>query len=178
MNRWAYTTVALTIIALGAVLMLVLVPAPHPLQVADTTGTSTTPAGTASTSAPSGTSTTTPDLSDLIVVTSPKSGATIGSGTGTSTLTITGKARGSFYFEASFPVYLTDWDGKIIAQGHAQAQGDWMTSDFVPFSATLTFATPTAGDPSANRGTIVLHNDNPSGDPARDKALEIPVYFK
>ena len=39
-----------------------------------------------------------------------------------SPLEIKGTARGNWYFEASFPIILTDWDGKIIAQGHATAR--------------------------------------------------------
>src|SRR5450830_1862820 len=57
---------------------------------------------------------------DLIRIFSPQSNETV-----QSPLTITGKARGSWFFEASFPVILTDWDGLIIAQGIAQAKGDW-----------------------------------------------------
>lgn len=113
-----------------------------------------------------------PGIPDLIEVDAPAMNATV-----SSPLTITGKARGNWYFEASAPVMLTDWDGKVIAQGHIEAQGDWMTTDFVPFTATLTFTTPTAGDPAVNRGTLILKNDNPSGDPAKDKAVEIPVEF-
>lgn len=175
-NRWGLLAAALTLIALCGAIILVVVPAPHPLDLAQS-GATTTPSTTgnaSSTASSSGTTaSSTSDLSDLVVVTSPKPGATIG----TSTLTVTGKARGSFYFEASFPVYLTDWDGRIIAQGHAQAQGDWMTQDFVPFTATLTYTKPVGGA-EAVRGTLILRNDNPSGDPARDKALEVPVYFQ
>jgi hypothetical protein len=112
-------------------------------------------------------------ISDLIEVDAPVIDAKI-----SSPLTISGKARGPWYFEASFPIVLTDWDGRIIAEGHAEAQSDWMTTEFVPFSATLTFTTPAAGDPAKNRGTLILKKDNPSGDPARDQALEIPVEFK
>lgn len=92
-----------------------------------------------------------------------------------SPLTIKGTARGNWYFEASFPVFVTDWDGKIIAQGTAQAKGDWMTTEFVPFEATLTFA----ADKNAysNKGTLILKKDNPSGLPKNDDALEIPVLF-
>ena len=115
----------------------------------------------------------------LIRLTSPRPNATI-----SSPLTITGEARGYWYFEASFPVVLVDWDGRIIAQGIAQAQGDpdatdgagWMTEDFVPFEATLTFA----ADPNAysNRGSLILQKDNPSGLPQYDDALEIPVVIQ
>ncbi len=92
-----------------------------------------------------------------------------------SPLTITGEARGNWFFEASFPVYLTDWDGRIIAQGIATAQGEWMTTEFVPYEATLTYAIDS--DVYSNRGTLILRKDNPSGLPEHDDALEIPVVF-
>lgn len=166
-NRWGLLALALTIIALCGALVLVLVPAPKtPIETATSTQSQATSSGQIGTS--------TEDLSDLIVVDSPKPGTVLS----TTTITATGQARGSWYFEGSFPVYVADWSGHIIAQGHAQAQGNWMTDDFVPFSATLTFTVPTTGDLSVNRGMLIFHNDNPSGDPARDKALEVPVYFK
>jgi hypothetical protein len=105
---------------------------------------------------------------DLIVLDSPQPNEVIAS-----PIVITGKARGPWYFEASFPVTLTDWDGLIIAEGHAEAQGDWMTEDFVPFKAMLTFTKPAYG----TRGTLILKKDNPSGLPEHDDALEIPVLF-
>jgi putative hemolysin len=107
---------------------------------------------------------------DLIRLTAPLPGQTI-----SSPLTVTGQARGNWYFEAGFPVILTDWDGKIIAQGVAQAQGDWMTTDFVPFKATLTFVVDK--NVYSNRGSLILKKDNPSGLPANDDALEVPVMF-
>ncbi|KKR14678.1 MAG: hypothetical protein UT42_C0021G0002 [Candidatus Falkowbacteria bacterium GW2011_GWA2_39_24] len=92
----------------------------------------------------------------------------------TSPLVIKGEARGTWFFEASFPVVLTDWDGLIIAQGIATAQSNWMTEDYVPFTAELTFDRPSYGD----RGALILQKDNPSGLPEHDDALEITVYFK
>jgi len=106
--------------------------------------------------------------SDLIRVVSPRPNETI-----RSPLKIAGEARGIWFFEASFPVFLTDWDGKIIAEGFATAKGDWMTTEFVPFEAALAF-TPEANIYS-NRGTLILKKDNPSGLPQNDDALEIPV---
>ncbi|MFA6554749.1 MAG: Gmad2 immunoglobulin-like domain-containing protein [Candidatus Paceibacterota bacterium] len=94
-----------------------------------------------------------------------------------SPLNITGSARGNWYFEASFPIFLTDWDGKIIARGIATADGDWMTSDFVPFKAVLTFDTSLISGQYSDRGSLILKKDNPSGLPANDDALEIPVKF-
>ena len=120
---------------------------------------------------PSGSATpsVTPFSDSVLQVDSPLPGAHI-----TSPLIITGRAKSNWYFEASFPIYLTDWDGKIIAQTHAEAQSDWMVAGWVPFKAVLVFTAPVYGD----RGTLTFHNDNPSGDSARDQARELTVYFK
>jgi len=96
-------------------------------------------------------------------------------GTVESPLTIRGEARGTWYFEASFPVVLTNWDGLIIAEGFAEAQDDWMTEDFVPFTAELTFKKP---ELYPERGTLILQKANPSGLPENDAALEIPISFE
>lgn len=88
-----------------------------------------------------------------------------------SPLTITGEARG-WYFEASFPVHLFDGNGNELASAPAQAQGDWMTEDFVPFKVTLTFTTP-----STPTGTLVFEKDNPSGLPQNAANISIPVQF-
>lgn len=107
------------------------------------------------------------NYSDLITVDQPKSGQTV-----QSPLTITGQARGNWYFEASFPIKLVDQNGDMIAQGHAEAQSEWMTTDFVPFVATLDF--DKVGDQNA---TLILSNDNPSGLPENDKQIKIPLYI-
>jgi len=86
-------------------------------------------------------------------------------------LVVTGRAVGPWYFEASFPVKLLDSAGNLLIQTHADAQSDWMTTDFVPFTATLTFTT------TATSGTLVLENDNPSGEAVNAKSISIPVTF-
>lgn len=91
---------------------------------------------------------------------------------------ISGEARGPWYFEASFPVFLADWDGKIIAQGVATAEGNWMTTEFVPFTATLTYNSADISGQYSNKGTLILKKDNPSGLPEHDDALEVPVVLK
>lgn len=95
-----------------------------------------------------------------------------------SPLSLTGEA-GGWYFEGSFPVELVDSEGTILAQAPATAAGDWMTVDFVPFTAALTFVNPyTPGDPESEKlGKIILRKDNPSGLPKNDDSLEIPVRF-
>lgn len=107
---------------------------------------------------------------DLIVVDAPRMGDHI-----SSPLTVTGRARGPWYFEASFPIELLDENGNKIPLDppYATARGDWMTAEFVPFSAIVTFNPPPAG----RRGTLILRKDNPSGMLEHDRALEIPVSF-
>lgn len=94
-------------------------------------------------------------------------------------LTLTGEARGRWFFEGSFPVTLMNWDGLIIAEGYVTADGEWITEEFVPFTGTLEFESPyTDGDPDFMKtGTLILHKDNPSGLPELDDALEIPIRF-
>ncbi len=105
---------------------------------------------------------------DLVVIDRPIPGSTI-----LSPVVIEGRARGTWYFEASFPVNIVDWDGKIIGEGIAQAQDEWMTSEYVPFQATITFTKPTY----KNNGWIILRKDNPSGLPEYEDAFEVPVFF-
>jgi len=90
-----------------------------------------------------------------------------------SPLMVEGEARGLWFFEADFPVALTDWDGRIIGEAIAQAQGDWMTEDFVPFRAEIKFQIPEFD----HRGSLILRKDNPSDLPENDDALEIPIRF-
>lgn len=104
---------------------------------------------------------------DLVHVNAPLPGAKVGS-----PLTITGRARGNWYFEASFPVRLLDANGNELAVKPAQAIGEWMTTEYVPFSVTLTFAQPTTPT-----GTLILQKDNPSGLPENDDSVSIPVTF-
>lgn len=118
--------------------------------------------GASSSSAPAGS-----PLSSDITITQPQPGDTV-----VSPLTVTGEARGTWYFEASFPVRLLDGNGNELAVAPAQAQGDWMTEDFVPYAVTLTFIAP-----PTTTGTLVLEKDNPSGDPANAESVSIPVAF-
>lgn len=89
-----------------------------------------------------------------------------------SPLTVRGDARGTWYFEASFPVRLLDANGHVLAQAPAQAEGEWMTESYVPFSVTLTFQAPAPGP-----GTLVLEKDNPSGLPEHAAELRVPLRF-
>jgi len=112
---------------------------------------------------------------DLIRVDNPRPNSII-----QRTLEITGQARGYWFFEADFPVILTDWDGRIIAETIATAQSDWMVEDFVPFIASLEFEKPYSdGSPDfMKRGTIIFQKDNPSGLSEHDDALEFTIFFE
>lgn len=68
---------------------------------------------------------------------------------------------------------LYDGNGREIALGIAQAQSEWMTTEFVPFRAELSFDAP-----AAERGTLVLGKDNPSGLPEHADELRINVRFR
>lgn len=137
------------------------------------------PSNTKAPTTTNGQATTTPrtsdaaGMADLIVVDSPKPGDTISS----TTVTITGKARGTWYFEASFPIEVvasTFGEAITIGQGHAEALSDWMTEDFVPFTATIELSK----GPEKSQVVVVLKNANPSGDPVRDMELGIVVVPK
>lgn len=91
----------------------------------------------------------------------------------TSPLTIKGQVRGTWYFEASFPIEMVDEDGKVLATVPGQARGDWMQEGFVPFEAAMTF-----NPGNSERGELVLKKDNPSGEPQFDDEVRIPIRFK
>lgn len=90
-----------------------------------------------------------------------------------SPLVIEGKVPGTWYFEASFPVRILDGDQKEIAVVPAQAEGEWMTENPVPFKVMLTFAKP-----PTEIGTVVLEKDNPSGLAENAAEVRIPIRFK
>jgi len=90
-----------------------------------------------------------------------------------SPLIIEGEARGSWFFEASFPIKLLDQEGEVMATAIAQTQEDWMTEDFVLFESKLEF------DLGGQRqGELVFEKDNPSGLSKNDQKVRIPIRFK
>ncbi len=108
------------------------------------------------------------EMEEFIKVTNPSPNQVI-----SSPLTITGEARGGWFFEADFPVKLLDGKGDEIAVHYATAESDWMTEDFVPFKATIEFKKP-----DTEIGYLVLEKDNPSGLKENDASLIIPVRFE
>lgn len=129
--------------------------------------TASAPVATPAAPEPAPQATTTASAESMINVTSPLPNTKV-----KSPLEITGNARGAWFFEASFPVTLVDASGKTIAQSPAKAKGEWMTTEFVPFTDTLSWSKNTA-----TSGTLILKRDNPSGLPENDKEIRIPVTF-
>ncbi|MBI2048738.1 MAG: hypothetical protein HYT30_02315 [Parcubacteria group bacterium] len=103
-----------------------------------------------------------------VVLVSPMPGAEV-----PNAFVVKGAARGPWYFEASFPIELRTYGGDVLATVIAQAQGEWMTEDLVPFSTTVV-APSTMHGPAI----LVLKKDNPSGLPEHDASVEIPVVIK
>jgi hypothetical protein len=105
---------------------------------------------------------------DLIVVELPFPGAVTGK-----EFSVIGEARGTWFFEASFPVEVLDKDGKHLTTGIAQAQSEWMTEDFVPFQAELKVPESYIG-----KATLVLHKDNPSGLAEHEASISFPITIE
>lgn len=89
-----------------------------------------------------------------------------------SPLIIEGRARGSWFFEASFPVELVDGQNNRLGISFVQAQSDWMTADFVFFRGQLNYQAA-----ATTSGRLILMNDNPSGLPENQKQFSIPVII-
>ncbi|MDD5639602.1 MAG: GerMN domain-containing protein [Candidatus Pacebacteria bacterium] len=89
-----------------------------------------------------------------------------------SPLIIKGSAKGSWFFEASFPIELIDKNNNVIAIGIGMAMANSLTEDFVPFEAKLEFM-----NSEKKEGFLVFKNDNPSGLPENEKQIKIPVVI-
>jgi len=109
-----------------------------------------------------------PFVEENIVIYSPLEGSII-----SSPLHVSGQARGSWFFEASAPLEVLDENGVIIGQKYITAEGDWMTTDFVPFVGEVSFIVPDG----VSSGFVVFRKDNPSGESKFDESVSIPVHF-
>ena len=149
------------VIIIAAILIFVAVASKNTEPVPTPTVT-TTPTPTV-TITPTPTPTPTPD----VTVTTPKANSQI-----SSPLAVTGKAPGTWFFEANLRLIARDANGLTLGSNGAQAQGEWMTSGPVAFKGIVTFTKPTTPT-----GTLVIMNDNPSGLPQNDKSFSVPIRF-
>lgn len=146
---------AAIIVVLATMLFLVPGQAQAPIVATSTQSTSTgqTP--------PSGST----PLSSRVSVTTPLPGAVVGH-----SVPVSGKAPGNWFFEASFPIQVRDLNGNIVGRAVAQAQSDWMTTNLVPFAATVVIDAGFTGP-----ATLILLRDNPSGLPENDDSVEFAI---
>ena len=112
---------------------------------------------------------------DMIVLDNPFPGAVTGKG-----FMVFGKARGNWYFEATFPITVLDKDGKTLAETFATAQGDpatgevnWMTEEFVNFKGEVKVPESYIGP-----ATLILKKDNPSGLSENDASISLPITIE
>ncbi|MCR4325798.1 MAG: Gmad2 immunoglobulin-like domain-containing protein [Patescibacteria group bacterium] len=154
---WWLIVFVLFVAIIALALLLFFTPAPVQAPVTSQDTAATTTGGSA-----------VQPLHELVVVSSPRQGATVGH-----SFLVVGEAPGSWYFEASFPIKVTDESGNTIGTAVAQAQSDWMTTELVPFSAAITTDESYTGP-----ATIALLRDNPSGLPENDDSLEIDIVIQ
>ena len=107
-------------------------------------------------------------LDDLIRVTTPAANAAI-----SSPLMISGAARGTWFFEGDFPVALYAEGGPILAESFGHSPEPWMTEEFIPFTAELTFDAP-----SGTHLQLELMLNNPADDEGFDRSIIIPVVVE
>lgn len=86
---------------------------------------------------------------------------------------VMGEARGVWYFEATFPVMVRDKNENVLASTYAEAKGEWMTAEFVPFTSRITITGSYSGP-----ATLILLKDNPSGLPENDDSVSIPIIIE
>jgi hypothetical protein len=111
-------------------------------------------------------------MKDKIIVSSPKFNQEIAS-----PVSVSGQARGDWFFEGTFPVEVYDSNGKLLGLGPAtfmpkNASDTWMTDNFVDFKGKIKFS-----EPATTSGYVLFKKDNPSGNPAMDESLRLDVKF-
>ncbi len=133
------------------------------------TATSGLPAKNPRTAAPMPAAETGARHGEAIRVDAPRPGTVVAG-----TVEVSGRARGPWFFEGDFPLLVLDGRGEVVARHFASAREPWMTTDWVPFAATVTIAQPYA----AGWGWLVLKKDNPSERRALDDEVRIPIFLQ
>ena len=111
------------------------------------------------------------NVKDRIEVATPRPNQAI-----SSPLLVTGKARGTWFFEATATLLVTDNEENILAKNYIQTAENWMTEDFLDFTGTIEFELPE--NLSNKNGFVIFQYQNPSGLPKNDAAIKIPVRFE
>lgn len=116
---------------------------------------------------PNGDNTSEPFVSENVIVTDP-----LPNGAVSQTFTVRGEARGSWFFEASFPLQVRDPDNNNVGGGVAMARDNWMTTEFVPFEGKVIV------ENYSGPVRLVLLKDNPSGLPENEDSVEFPIVIQ
>jgi len=104
-------------------------------------------------------------LENLIEIIEPKKNEDL-----SSPVLVRGRARGYWFFEGDFPIEIRSENGETLAQGVAIAKGQWMTEDWVEFSADLQFEVD-----EKQPASMIFHKQNASGDSEKAKKYVLPV---
>ncbi len=91
---------------------------------------------------------------------------------------ITGTLKGNYFFEATARAGILDKDKNWMTGFPIQATSDWMTEGSVDFKMVVSYAVDDTPVNIGGPGYLRIMNDNPSGERARDKFIDIPVIFK
>lgn len=105
-------------------------------------------------------------VSDYIKVTSPLPFQEV-----SNKLKIKGEAKGTYFFEANFPLDLVLENGEIVSH-YATAKSDWMTENFVPFEAEIDLS-----QIEPQKAELKFKRANPSDLPENDMVLTIPLII-
>lgn len=92
------------------------------------------------------------------------------------TFEINGKAKGTWFFEASFPIIIEDEKGNTLGVFPAQAQEEWMTEDYVEFNSKIDITGNNLV--SGEKVFLIFKKDNPSGDPKLDESEKFQAIIK
>lgn len=90
-----------------------------------------------------------------------------------SEITYTNTSSDMITVELPFPRAVTGKDGNHLTQGIAQARGEWMTTEFVPFKADIKIPESYIGP-----ATLILKKDNPSGLLEHDASISFPFTIE
>jgi hypothetical protein len=161
---WMMVAIGLFFVMIAMLVILITVPAQSNSIVATSTPTS----ATTSDQAVVPRDVLDGPLRDRVVLRTPSQNTTVGN-----TFVVSGSAPGNWFFEADFPLQVRDREGNVIARTFASAEGEWMTTELVSFSATVHVDAPYSG-----QATLILLKNNPSGLPEHDDALEIPIVIE
>lgn len=101
----------------------------------------------------------------IVTIEEPALGAKV-----SSPLTVSGSVPGFWTHEGQFTVRLLGPNGDVLASQSVAVDGDWMTEELLPFTASLAYDASVSG-----RGSVELVRANPSDLPENADSVFIPV---